>query len=101
MKPSGLAQPDEAKSAPAGTPPAGPTPLPATALAFLADVTAAFLGSLDFEVTAQLAVEAAVPFLADRCALDLIVDGRLVRVAAACVDPAKIPLALELGRYAP
>ncbi len=43
----------------------------------------------------------AVPTFADWCAIDLVRDGRLQRLAVAHVDPAKVDLARELAERYP
>jgi GAF domain-containing protein len=71
-------------------------------LAFLADATAELARSLDYQATLQAVARLAVPTLADWCAIDLVEDGRLHRLAVEHVDPAKVRLAHELQeRYPP
>jgi len=71
-------------------------------LAFLADATAELARSLDYEATLQSVARLAVPTLADWCAIDLVEDGRLHRLAVEHVDPEKVRLAHELQeRYPP
>jgi serine phosphatase RsbU (regulator of sigma subunit) len=73
-----------------------------TKLAFLADAATELASSLDYEVTLSNVAKLAVPTFADWCAIDVVDDGRLRRVAVAHVDPAKVRLATELaGRYPP
>ena len=60
------------------------------ALHFLAAVSAAFVGSLDYEETIRVAARQAVPALADFCVIDVIDEGHAVRrLAQAHVDPAR------------
>jgi PAS domain S-box-containing protein len=69
---------------------------------FLADATEMLARSLDYETTLRSVAAAAVPVLADWCAIDLLGDdGRLERVAAAHVDPEKQPVLLEMARRHP
>jgi GAF domain-containing protein len=65
-------------------------------LAFLADAAIELAGSLDYEATLTRVAHLAVPMFADWCAIDLVDDGRLRRLAVAHVDPAKVQLAHEL-----
>ena len=69
-------------------------------LAFLAEATTELASSLDYEVTLANVARLAVPTFADWCAIDVVDDGRLRRVAVAHVDPAKVQLAQDLAaRY--
>jgi serine phosphatase RsbU (regulator of sigma subunit) len=71
-------------------------------LVFLADAAAELASSLDYETTLNNVAQLAVPTFADWCAIDVVVDDRLRRVAVAHVDPAKVRLAHELAeRYPP
>jgi GAF domain-containing protein len=71
-------------------------------LAFLADATTELARSLDYQATLQAVARLAVPTFADWCAIDLVEDGRLHRLAVEHVDPAKVALAHELQeRYPP
>jgi predicted ATPase/signal transduction histidine kinase len=63
----------------------------------LADASSALAESLDHAATLARVAQLAVPVLADMCAVDVVEDGRLRRVAVACVDPAQEPLMLEAG----
>jgi signal transduction histidine kinase/ActR/RegA family two-component response regulator len=69
--------------------------------AFLSDASAALGGSLDYEATLRTVAQLAVPRIADWCAVDIVDDhGRVQRLAAAHVDPARIELARTLrDRY--
>ncbi|HVM65647.1 MAG TPA: SpoIIE family protein phosphatase [Acidimicrobiales bacterium] len=70
-------------------------------LGFLAEASAALAGSLDYEATLRTVAALAVPRLADWCAIDLLEDGTLRRVAVSHPDPAKVELAHELNRRYP
>jgi serine phosphatase RsbU (regulator of sigma subunit) len=71
-------------------------------LAFLADAATELASSLDYEVTLTRVAQLAVPTFADWCAIDVVQDGHLHRVAVAHVDPDKVQLAHELAeRYPP
>ena len=65
-------------------------------LSFLAEASIELASSLDLEVTADRVARLAVPSFADWCAIDLLRDGRLHRMAVAHVDPEKVALAIEL-----
>ncbi len=71
--------------------------------AFLADATAILSRSLDYEQTITSVAQLAVPDFADWCAVDTLDDGgRLLRLAIAHVDPAKIDALREIDeRYPP
>jgi PAS domain S-box-containing protein len=71
--------------------------------AFLADATAILSRSLDYEQTVASVAQLAVPDFADWCAVDTLDDGgRLLRLAIAHVDPAKIDALREIDeRYPP
>jgi GAF domain-containing protein len=73
----------------------------AARLAFLAEASSALAASLDYEDTLRTVANLAVPRLADWCAIDLLDDGRLRRVAVSHPDPAKVELAHELYRRYP
>jgi serine phosphatase RsbU (regulator of sigma subunit) len=74
----------------------------AAKLAFLADAAGELANSLDYQATLANVARLAVPTFADWCAIDVVDDGRLHRVAVAHVDPAKVRLAQELAeRYPP
>jgi PAS domain S-box-containing protein len=82
-----------------GAPSAGVTSVD---LAFLADASGVLSSSLDDEHTLLTVAQLAVPRLADWCVIDLLEDGGAVRrVAVACADEAKEPLAEELRRGYP
>jgi PAS domain S-box-containing protein len=68
---------------------------------FLADASAALADLSDPASTLTKVAGMAVPHFADWCAIDLLEDGALRRVAVAHVDPAKAALAHELHRLMP
>ena len=69
---------------------------------FLAEAATELSRSLDYGRTLARVARLAVPRFADWCAIDLVEDGRLHRLAVEHVDPAKIELAHELlQRYPP
>ena len=71
-------------------------------LEFLADASRELASSLDYDATLTRVAQLAVPTFADWCAIDVVEDLRLRRVAVAHVDPAKVRLAHELAeRYPP
>ncbi|MGN6563431.1 MAG: GAF domain-containing protein [Thermomicrobiales bacterium] len=71
-------------------------------LAFLAAVSEALAGSLDYETTLAGVARLAVPQLADWCAIDLLEEnGAIRRLTAAHADPARIGLARELDAHYP
>jgi PAS domain S-box-containing protein len=68
---------------------------------FLADATTELATSLDYEATLANVARLAVPTFADWCAIDVVEDDRLHRLAVEHVDPAKVQLARELERRYP
>ncbi len=64
--------------------------------AFLAEAGWVLGSSLDYEQTLGDVARLAVPRVADWCAVDIFVDGRLERLALEHVDPLKLALAREL-----
>ena len=69
---------------------------------FLSDSSAALGSSLDTADVLKHVASLAVPDVADWCAVDLVVDGRIDRVAIAHQDPAMVAMAEELSsRYPP
>jgi GAF domain-containing protein len=70
-------------------------------LTFLAEASAELASSLDYEATLARVARLAVPTFADWCAIDLVKDNRLRRLAVAHVDPAKIEYAHELAERYP
>jgi PAS domain S-box-containing protein len=71
------------------------------AAAFLSEASKVLASSLEFEETLQAVAQAAVPQIADWCAVDLSGDeGAIVSVGLAHVEPDKEPIAAELrARY--
>ena len=63
---------------------------------FLAEAGWVLGSSLDYEQTLSDVARLAVPRVADWCAVDMFVNGRLERVALEHVDPLKLALAREL-----
>ena len=70
-------------------------------LSFLAEASAELASSLDYEATLARVAQLAVPTFADWCAIDLVKDNRLRRLAVAHVDPAKVEFAHELAQRYP
>jgi GAF domain-containing protein len=70
-------------------------------LSFLAEASAELASSLDYESTLARVAQLAVPTFADWCAIDLVKDNRLRRLAVAHVDPAKVAYAHELAERYP
>ena len=70
-------------------------------LKFLAEASAELAGINDLRSTLDRIAQLAVPRFADWCAIDLLQDGTLHRVAAAHVDPAKVQKLHELHRRYP
>jgi GAF domain-containing protein len=68
---------------------------------FLADSATELSRSLDYDQTLSRVARLAVPDFADFCAIDLLEDGRLRRLAVEHVDPEKVELALDLERRYP
>ena len=68
---------------------------------FLADATTELSKSLDYEVTLANVAKLAVPGFADWCAIDVVEDDRLHRLAVEHVDPAKVALAVEVEERYP
>jgi PAS domain S-box-containing protein len=67
---------------------------------FLADATTKLSESLDYQRTLVEVARMAVPDFADWCAIDLVEDDRLHRLAVEHVDPDKVALAVALeDRY--
>jgi PAS domain S-box-containing protein len=72
------------------------------AAAFLSDATKLLASSLEYEDTLQAVAQAAVPQIADWCAVDLVDrDGAITHVALAHVEPAKHAIATELRERYP
>lgn len=72
-----------------------------TKLTFLAEASAELASSLDYESTLARVAQLAVPNFGDWCAIDLVKDNRLRRLAVAHVDPAKVAYAHELAERYP
>ena len=70
-------------------------------LVFLADASTELASSLDYQDTLSKVARLAVPTFADWCAIDLVVDGRIHRLAVEHVDPAKVQLAKDLEERYP
>ncbi|RYY00378.1 PAS domain S-box protein [bacterium] len=62
---------------------------------FLAEAGSLLISSLDYETTLQNISKIAVPHFADWCAVDIIKNNQLVRLAVAHQDPDKIVIAKE------
>jgi serine phosphatase RsbU (regulator of sigma subunit) len=73
----------------------------AARIRFLADATTELSASLDYQLTLANVARLAVPRFADWCAIDVVADDRLHRLAVEHVDPAKVELAAELERRYP
>jgi PAS domain S-box-containing protein len=67
----------------------------------LATVAAILAESIDYEQTLANVARAMVPMVADWCAIDVLEDSKLRRLAVAHNDPAKVSLAVELQRRYP
>jgi serine phosphatase RsbU (regulator of sigma subunit) len=65
-------------------------------LTFLAEASIELASSLDLNVTISRVARLAVPRFADWCAIDVVRDGRMHRLAVAHVDPEKVELAKRL-----
>jgi GAF domain-containing protein len=71
-------------------------------LTFLADASSELASSLDYQATLRNVARLAVPTFADWCAIDVLQDGRLSRVAVEHPDPEKVELARVMAeRYPP
>lgn len=70
-------------------------------LSFLSEASAELSSSLDYEATLARVARLAVPNFADWCAIDLVKDNRLRRLAVAHVDPAKVAFAQEIAERYP
>ena len=67
--------------------------------AFMNRVGNVLSGSLDYETTLTAVANLAIPAIADWCAVEILNDGKLQRLAVAHVDPEKIEFARSLERY--
>ena len=70
-------------------------------LAFLVDASAELSSSLDYGLTLAKVAALVVPTFADWCAIDVVEDDRLQRLAVAHVDPEKVQLARSLEERYP
>ena len=68
---------------------------------FVADASALLGASLDLPATLQQVASLVVPRLADWCAIHLLQEGDIRRIAIAHVDPEKVRWAQELGDMYP
>lgn len=68
---------------------------------FLADATETLNSSLDYNSTLRAVANLAVPRLGDWCAVDMLRDGKLERLAVAHRDPERLNMVLELTRERP
>lgn len=69
--------------------------------AFLAEASRILASSLDYQRTLRNVAALAVPDIADWCAVDLVEDGAIRRVAVEHPDPAKVQLARRLKELDP
>ena len=67
--------------------------------AFMNQASAVLATSLDYETTLTSLANLAVPSIADWCAVDIVVDAKVERLAVAHLDPLKIEQARSLQRY--
>ncbi len=68
---------------------------------FLAEAATELSRNLDYEKTMAKVARLAVPTFADWCAIDVVADGRLHRLAVEHVDPAKVKFAIEIAERYP
>ena len=68
---------------------------------FLADTGALLSSSLDYRATLGSVARLAVPTLADWCAVDILEDGAIERLAVEHSDPERVVLALKLQERNP
>ena len=68
---------------------------------FLAEAATELSRNLDYEKTMAKVARLAVPTFADWCAIDIVEDGRLHRLAVEHVDPAKVKFAIEIAERYP
>jgi PAS domain S-box-containing protein len=69
--------------------------------AFLADATTTLNSSLDYRETLRTIADLAVPRLGDWCAVDMLEDGGLRRIAVAHRDESRLRLVQELSKKRP
>jgi len=67
----------------------------------LAEAAAILGSSIDYSTTLANVARAVVPTFADWCAVDVVSDGAVKRLAVTHVDPAKVQLAHDLDRRYP
>ena len=68
---------------------------------FLAEAGRVLAGSLDYQETLAAVARLAVPGIADWCAVDVLADGEVKRVATAHADPRKVAEVLEIAERYP
>jgi two-component system, cell cycle sensor histidine kinase and response regulator CckA len=69
---------------------------------FLGEASRILATSLDYELTLRTVAELAVPEVADWCAVDVVLDGQIRRVAVQHSDPAKVEFVQRIQeRYPP
>jgi PAS domain S-box-containing protein len=68
---------------------------------FLSDATTALNSSLEYHETLATVARLAVPRLGDWCAVDILEDGQLRRIAVAHRDPERVRFVEELSRKRP
>ncbi len=68
---------------------------------FLSRASVELASSLDYNTTLATVARLAVPTIADWCAVDIVEDGRLLRLAVAHVDPARVELVEDIQRRYP
>ena len=69
--------------------------------AFITLASQELSSSLDYRTTLATVARLAVPLIADWCAVDILEDGRVQRLAVAHVDPSKIERVKEIQRRYP
>ncbi len=69
--------------------------------AFLVAISTTLAASLDYEQTLASVADVVVPYFADWCAIDLLQNQTIERVAIAHCDPEKVKLGWELHRKYP
>jgi PAS domain S-box-containing protein len=68
---------------------------------FMAEASTLLASGLDYAATLERIARLAVPHLADWCSVEVLEEGKLVSLAVAHVDPARIELAREIHRKYP
>jgi PAS domain S-box-containing protein len=66
---------------------------------FMNQASTVLATSLDYETTLRSVANLAIQVIADWCAVDIMADGKIERVAVAHVDPEKIELGRAVQRY--